>query len=257
MTFILSKNAQEKTAKLLTKTKQKTPRVHCITNRVTLTDCANGLLAAGAAPIMSEDIHEVEDIVSISNALVLNIGTPLSFQIESMIAAGKKAKTVGVPIIFDPVGAGTTKLRDTISKRIIEEVRPDIIRGNMSEIRALHVFSGSINGVDAFVSDFVTFDNAFEASLLVKETAQKFGCIVGATGEVDIISDGKKTFFVANGHPALCKITGTGCVLSSLVGGYAGAVGMTDKEKLLDATVAAFVLNGLAGEIAYDFAEKN
>jgi hydroxyethylthiazole kinase len=257
VTLILSKTTQEKTAKLLTNTKQKIPLVHCITNRVTMTDCANGLLAAGAAPIMAEDLREVEDIVSISSALVLNIGTLVPFQIESMLAAGKKAKKIGIPIIFDPVGAGATKLRDTVSKQIIEEVQPDIIRGNMSEIRALYGFSGHTKGVEAAASDAVTLDNAYEASHLVKEAALKFNCIVGATGEVDIISDGRKTYYVANGHPMLCKITGSGCVLSSLVGGYAGAVGLADKEKLLDATVAAFVLSGLAGEIAHGFVEKN
>jgi len=257
VTLILSKDTPEKVAKLLANVKQKIPLVHCITNRVTMTDCANGLLAAGAAPIMSEDLREVEDIVSISSALVLNIGTLMPLQVESMLAAGKKAKKIGVPIIFDPVGAGATKLRDTVSKQIIEEVQPDIIRGNMSEIRALYGFSGQTKGVEAAATDAVTFENAYEASQLVKEAALKFNCIVGATGEVDIISDGKKTYYVANGHPMLCKITGSGCVLSSLVGGYAGAVGLAEKEKLLDAVVAAFVLSGLAGEMAHDFVENN
>lgn len=256
MTLKISENANEKAAESLTNVKQKIPLVHCITNRVTITDCANGVLACGAAPIMAEDLREVEDITSISQALVLNIGTLMPLQIEAMLKAGKKAKALGIPVILDPVGAGATKLRDEVSKQIIDEVKPDIIRGNMSEIRALYGFAGHTKGVEAAASDAVTLDNAAEAAVIVKEIADKFGCVVGATGEVDIISDGKTTYFIANGHPMLCKITGSGCVLSALTGAYAGAVPEKTKENLLEAVVGAFVLSGLAGESAYAEAEK-
>lgn len=256
MTLKLSENAKTIAAESLTNTKQKIPLVHCITNRVTITDCANGVLACGAAPIMAEDLREVEDITSISQALVLNIGTLMPLQIEAMLKAGKKAKQLGIPVILDPVGAGATKLRDEVSKQIIDEVKPDIIRGNMSEIRALYGFAGHTKGVEAAASDAVTLENAAEAAVIVKEMADKFNCVVGATGEVDIISDGKTTYFVANGHPMLCKITGSGCVLSALTGAYAGAAPEKTKEKLLEAVVGAFTLSGLAGESAYAEVEK-
>ncbi|MDY0266922.1 MAG: hydroxyethylthiazole kinase [Methanimicrococcus sp.] len=233
----------------LTNVKNKIPLVHCITNRVTITECANGLLAAGAAPIMSEDAREVEEIVSISNALVLNIGTLMPLQIESMLIAGVKAKRIGIPVIFDPVGAGATRLRDDVSKQIIETVRPDVIRGNISEIRALYGFAGNTKGVDAAATDNVTLENAEETAFIVSELAKKYECIVGATGEIDIISDGKNTCYVGNGHPALCKITGSGCVLSSLAGAYVGAAKKTSEERM-NAVIGAFVLSGLAGEYA-------
>ena len=254
--FKESEYAKNKAIESLTAVKQKIPLVHCITNRVTITDCANGLLSAGAAPIMAEDLREVEDITSISQALVINIGTLMPLQIEAMLKAGKKAKTIGIPIIFDPVGAGATKLRDEVSKQIIDDVKPDIIRGNMSEIRALYGFAGHTKGVEAAASDAVTMENAKEASVVVKEMAEKFDCIVAATGEVDILSDGKTVYYVANGHPMLCKITGSGCVLSAVTGGYAGAAGSGSKENLLNASVGAFVLSGLAGEYAYADVEK-
>ncbi len=165
-------------------------------------------------------------------------------------------EAVGVPVIFDPVGAGATKLRDEVSKQIIDEVKPDIIRGNMSEIRALYGFAGHTKGVEAAASDAVTMDNAIEAAVIVKEMADKFDCVVGATGEVDIISDGETTYFVGNGHPMLCKITGSGCVLSALTGAYAGGAPEKTKEKLLEAVVGAFVLSGLAGESAFAEVEK-
>ncbi|WNY26999.1 hydroxyethylthiazole kinase [Methanolapillus ohkumae] len=251
--FILSDEAKTKAIYHLETLRMKKPLVHCITNRVTITECANGLLASGAAPIMAEDLREVEDIVSISQALVLNIGTLMPLQIEAMLKAGKKAKAIGIPVIFDPVGAGATPLRDSVSKQIIDEIEPDIIRGNMSEIRALYGFLGQTKGVDAAASDFITFENAKEAAGIVKELAVRYGCVVGATGKIDIISDGMNTFFVENGHEMLCKITGSGCVLSCLAGGFAGAV---EKEDYLMATVAAFVLNGMAGEMAYEYVNK-
>lgn len=256
MTLELSEKANEKAVESLANVKQTVPLVHCITNRVTITDCANGILACGAAPIMAEDVREVEDITSISQALVLNIGTLMPLQIEAMLKAGKKAKQLGIPVILDPVGAGATRLRDEVSKQIIDEVKPDIIRGNMSEIRALYGFAGHTKGVEAAASDAVTLQNAVDAAVIVKEMAEKFDCIIGATGEADILSDGKTTYFVGNGHPMLCKITGSGCVLSALTGVYAGAVGEKSKENLLHATVAAFVLSGLAGEYAYAEVEK-
>lgn len=256
MTLKLSEDAKLAAIDSLTAVQQKIPLVHCITNRVTITDCANGVLACGAAPIMAEDTREVEDITSISQALVLNIGTLMPLQIEAMLKAGKKAKQIGIPVILDPVGAGATKLRDEVSKQIIDDVKPDIIRGNMSEIRALYGFAGNTKGVEAAASDAVTMDNAEEAAAVVKELAEKFDCVVGATGEVDIISDGKTTYFVANGHPMLCKITGSGCVLSALTGAYAGAADEKTKENLLNAVLGAFVLSGLTGEYAYAEVDK-
>ncbi|WNY24704.1 hydroxyethylthiazole kinase [Methanolapillus millepedarum] len=251
--FILSNNTKTKAIDHLETLRLKKPLVHCITNRVTMTECANGLLASGAAPIMAEDVREVENIVSISQALVINIGTLMPLQVEAMIKAGKKAKAIGVPVIFDPVGAGATPLRDSVSKQILEEVKPDIIRGNMSEIRALYGFDGQTKGVEAAASDYVTFENAETAAKTVEELAKRYGCIVGATGKIDIVSDGENTYFIENGHEMLCKITGSGCVLSSLVGGFAGAAKRND---YLMSTVSAFVLNGLSGEMAFEFVEK-
>lgn len=226
--------------------KKKKPLVHCITNRVTMTDCANALLAIGAAPIMSEDRREVEEMVSIVQALVLNIGTLFPEQVESMILAGKKAKSLGIPVVFDPVGAGATALRNEVSARILEEVKPDIIRGNMSEIRALYGFAGATKGVEADISDAVTMDNAEKVSVIVKELARRHRCTVAATGAVDIISDGEEIIYTANGHEMLCRITGSGCMLSALTAGFA-AVSNGD---FLNATAAAFALMGVAGEEA-------
>ena len=113
------------------------PLVDCITNRVTINDCANILLAAGGSPIMAEDEREIEDIVRISQGLVLNLGILSQKVTASMITAGKAAKALGIPVVFDPVGAGASGLRDRLARMILREVQPDVIRGNFSEIKSL------------------------------------------------------------------------------------------------------------------------
>ena len=98
------------------------PLVHNITNYVTVNDCANALLAIGASPIMADDIAEAGDISAISSALVLNIGTLNQRTVASMLAAGKRANKLGIPVVFDPVGAGASKLRNDTTEEILEQV---------------------------------------------------------------------------------------------------------------------------------------
>lgn len=232
---------------LINNMKQTKPLVDCITNTVTINDCANILLAAGASPIMAEDIREVEEIVSISKALVLNTGVLTESTTEAMIKAGKQAKKVGIPIFFDPVGAGASKLRDEVAARILSEVKPDIIRGNMSEIKAL---SGNVinsRGVDAAEGDAVTEENHLELGRMVSDLAEKHSCVVCATGAIDTVSDGKETFYIKNGDSMLCDVTGTGCMCSALTGG------MCASGRYIAGAAAAVVLLGLSGEYAAEY----
>lgn len=142
--------------------------VHCITNYVTVNDCANVLLAAGASPIMADDIAEVEDITSLCSALVINIGTLNERTVRSMVAAGRKANSLGRPVVFDPVGVGASALRNETAARLLREVRFSVIRGNMSEMKALAGTGNTTRGVDADTGDVVT-----EESL---EAAIQFAC---------------------------------------------------------------------------------
>lgn len=249
----MNKNTEmtKKVIELLKNMRAAKPLVDCITNYVTINDCANMLLAAGGSPIMAEDIREVEEIVSIANGLVLNTGVLTEATIESMIKAGKKAKETGIPIVFDPVGAGASKLRDNTAKRILTEVKPDVIRGNMSEIRALCGGTISSRGVDASADDAVNENNLDSFAKIVGGLAEKYSCVVCATGAIDIISDGVHTFFVKNGDEMLCGVTGTGCMCSALTGGTCSS------GDNLTGAVAAVVLLGLAGEYAADWCRKN
>jgi hydroxyethylthiazole kinase len=232
----ISQNLRE----CLSNLKQKTPLVHHLTNYVTVNDCANIVLAIGGSPVMADAIEEVEEMVGIASALVLNIGTLNARTIGSMLAAGRKAKALGIPVILDPVGVGATVLRTETAERIIQEVKPDVIRGNMSEIKVLFGLNVATKGVDS-VAD------AEDATSVAKEMAQRHNCVVAITGKTDIVSDGTEVYLIENGHRILADVTGTGCMTSSLVGSFCGA-----NENYLFAAIAGIASMGIAGEIAQE-----
>lgn len=223
---------------ILQDVRHKKPLVHHITNYVTVTDCANITLALGGSPVMADDIGEVEEMVSFASALVLNIGTLNARTIESMLAAGRAAAKRGIPIVLDPVGVGATKLRTETAAQLISEVKPCIIRGNMSEIKLLAGMNVTIKGVDSVADE----DNS---RIIAEDLARKLSCIIAITGKQDVISNGVQTCFVDNGHEMLAKVTGTGCMTTSLVGTCCGAA-----QDWFSSTVAGIMMMGIAGEIA-------
>lgn len=223
------------------------PLVHNITNYVTVTDVANIILASGASPIMSDEPLDVEDITSICGGLNINIGTLNKNSIEGMFLAGKKAKELGHPVLLDPVGAGASKLRTETAVKIVDEIKPDVIRGNISEIKTLAIGSGTTKGVDADAADAVTDETLEKSVRFVKDFAKAAGCIVAITGAIDLASDGEKCYVIRNGRPEMGKITGTGCQLSGMMTGYIAA----NSNNKLEAAAAAICAMGLAGEIGY------
>lgn len=241
-------------ATMLNTLRQKGALVHNITNYVTVNDCANAILALGASPIMADDALEVEEIISICNALVINIGTLNTRTIESMILAGKKANALGKPVILDPVGAGASSLRTETVFRLLKEINFAIIRGNISEIKTVYAGSGSTKGVDADINDQLNTANQEEVFAFAKELSLKTGAVIAITGAIDLVTDGAQVSLIANGHPTMSQITGTGCMLSSMLGAYAGA----NPQDLYSATVAAVAHMGIAGERAAQLmSEKN
>ena len=231
-------------AQLLTKVKDKTPLVHQITNYVTVNDCANIVLALGGSPVMADDEAEVEEMVSIASALVINIGTLNARTIKSMLLAGKKANQLGVPVILDPVGVGATALRTETAEKIIAEIRLSVLRGNKSEIKAVAGFGTKTRGVDSI--DDTLGAGTVDGTELAKNLADRLHCTVAITGKQDVISDGVKTGLIDNGHQILSKVTGTGCMATALIGCYAG---VTEDNFL--AAAAGIMTMGLAGEKAW------
>lgn len=236
---------------LIENMKSDKPLVECLTNRVTINDCANMLLAMGASPIMAEIESEMEEIMSISDALVLNLGLLDDDYLKAMKTAAKAAKKFGKPVIVDPVGAGASKLRDDVCREIIKLAEPDIIRGNLSEIRALSGGTVKSKGVDASSDDVVTDNNKFGLGEMVKNLAKRTGSVVCGTGAIDIISDGENIYYGKNGHEMLCDVTGTGCMCSAMMGAMAAS------GDSLTAAIAGVTMLGLAGDYAHEYVEKN
>lgn len=222
----------------------KKPLVHCITNYVTVNDCANIILAAGGTPTMAHDIREVEEIVSIASALVLNLGTV--GDIDAMVAAGKRANALGKPIVLDPVAAGASRLRTESCARILKDLKLSVVRGNISEIKALATGHADIRGVDAGAKDAVTEENLDAVCQMAQDFAKVTGAVIAISGRLDIIADADRTCVIANGCPEMAQITGSGCMLTALIGTFAGA----QSDDVYSATVQAVSAMGLCGELA-------
>lgn len=226
--------------------REKSPLVHQITNYVTVNDCANITLAIGASPVMADDINEVEDMVSIASALVINIGTLNSNTVKSMIAAGKKANELGVPVVLDPVGVGATPFRNKVGAELIKEVKFSVIRGNLSEIKSLYGADVKTKGVDSLE------ESSLNEVGLAKEIAKRWGTVIAITGAKDIITDGERVAVVENGHKIMSKVTGTGCMCTALTGAFAGVC-----EDAFTAALAGVVSMGIAGEKANERLVEN
>lgn len=227
--------------------RRKSPLIHNITNYVTVNDCANMLLACGGSPIMADDPDDAVEITAICGGLNLNIGTLNQRTIPAMFAAGKRAKELGHPVVLDPVGAGASKLRTDTALGLLNEVRPTVIRGNISEVKTLALGSGTTKGVDADVADKVTEENLDGAVAFAKGFAQRTGAVIAITGAIDIAADGERAFCIRNGHPMMSAITGTGCQLSALTAAFVTA----NPDTPLEAAAAAVCAMGLCGEIAF------
>ncbi|MDD3440394.1 MAG: hydroxyethylthiazole kinase [Kiritimatiellae bacterium] len=216
------------------------PLVHNITNYVVMNFTANILLAAGAAPVMAHAENEVEEMVAFAKALVLNIGTLDDAWIAAMLKAGRKASELGVPVILDPVGAGATTLRTEAARRILGEVRVSLVRGNASEILALSGAEARTRGVDSA-------DTVEAAAARAGALARDLGVPVAITGPVDCVTDGRRVLRVANGHPLMGCVTGTGCGATAIIGAFAGV----DADPV-SAAATGLAYYGLAGEVAAD-----
>ena len=231
------------------------PLVHCITNYVTVNDCANMVLAAGGSPIMADDIGEVEEIVTICNSLVINIGTLNERTIRSMFHAGKKAKALNHPVILDPVGAGASRLRTDTAAALLREVHPSVIRGNLSEMQTLAGEEGHTRGVDAAEPEEKTQTTTMSqaesvckasSAVLARRLAATTGSVIAVTGAIDYVSNGKIIAAVSNGNKMMARITGSGCMLSALIGAWCGA----NPDNLFYSTVLAIAAMGICGERA-------
>jgi hydroxyethylthiazole kinase len=230
----------QKAAETLRRVRERRPLVHNITNYVVMNYTANALLACGASPVMAHAAEEVEEMVSLAGALVLNIGTLSPSWIEAMLKAGKKANAIHVPVILDPVGSGATRLRTDSARQLIEEVSIRVIRGNASEILSLaRDKSGTrTKGVDSVH----TVDQVRETATVL---AKELKTTLAITGAVDLITDGERICRVMNGHEMMSHVTGTGCAATVIIGAFLAVC-----PDPLEAATTGLSYFGLAGEKA-------
>lgn len=222
----------------LQKVRDNAPLVHNITNFVVMNNTANALLSIGASPVMAHAVDEVAEMTSLASALVINIGTLSKEWITAMAMAMTAARKNQIPIIFDPVGAGATKFRTRTCLDLLDQTAPTVIRGNASEIMALAGDCSKAKGVDSLA---VSSDAEHAALALAK----KYECVVCVSGAVDLITDGKYTTRVFNGHPLMPKVTGLGCTATALIGAFSAI-----NTDTLEATVHAMTIMGICGELA-------
>ncbi len=218
--------------------REKKPLIHSITNLVVMNETANAILCLGALPIMSHAIEEVEEMVGISSALVLNIGTLTPAWVDAMELAGRRANELNIPVILDPVGAGATRLRTDSSKRLLQNVKVSIVRGNAAEVATLAGIAAEVRGVESVAI-------AAEPADIAAQFASTYGCTVAITGAIDHVSDGKRSAQLANGHAMLGKVVGTGCISNTIVASFAAV-----QADPFIAAVGGLTAIGVAGEMA-------
>ncbi|WP_258359851.1 hydroxyethylthiazole kinase [Moorella sulfitireducens (nom. illeg.)] len=231
-------NWGEKVASMRQRVREQRPLVHHITNLVVTNLTANVTLAVGASPVMAYAPEEVADMARLAQAVVLNMGTLTQEVVEAMLLAGKAAGEAGIPVIFDPVGAGATPFRTATAQRIIKELHVDILRGNASEIACLAGLGGQTRGVDAA-------GVPARVAEMTRQIAQDLGTVVVVTGATDYISDGRRLIAVDNGHPMLTLVTGTGCSATSVIAAFRAV-----EANGVEAGAAALAYYGLAAEKA-------
>lgn len=219
--------------------KQTQPLIHCITNPISINQCANGILAIGARPMMAEHPKEVSEITRTAQALMLNLGNITDVRMESMMISAKTAKYQNIPFLLDAVGIACSTLRREYIREFLDTATPTVIKGNYSEIQALYRDSYRCTGVDADSGlDIQTIDHA------AISLARSLGTVILASGKVDIVTDGNRLYHIHNGTPLLSQVTGTGCLQGALCASYLSA------KPGIEAVITGSSVLGICGELA-------
>jgi hydroxyethylthiazole kinase len=223
---------------ILARIKQEKPIILNITNNVTMDFVANGLLSVGASPLMSLAEQEMEELVTIAHAVVINLGTLDSRFVHLCHHACLLANQWGKPIILDPVGAGASRYRTDTALELLLEFSISIIRGNASEIMAL----------SESPMPMTVIDNATELDAAIynaKSLANHYNAAIMISGKRDVMVDSGKVAYCDRGSPMMSMVTGTGCLLSALLGAFRAV----EEDRFL-ATQAAAVFFATCGEQA-------
>ena len=239
-------NMKESLAQIIEDLQSAKPVLHHITNYVTARDCADTALAMGASPIMADNAEEIAEVIAASDALVLNLGTISEARMEAMELAVGTAKEAGIPVVLDPVGVMSSSLRLEFALRLLQAGYITIVRGNCGECKALLEQETDGRGVDS-----VQVPDQGEVLKTVKDAAQQYQCIFAMTGVVDYISDGKRALMINGGNPLMTRITGGGCMTTTVVAACAAVA----EDKFAGAMLGLIIM-GQAAELAAGLLEK-
>ena len=237
---------QNQFGKIIEELQKKCPVIHHITNYVTVESCADAAICAGASPVMADDPEEVENITAGSDALVLNIGTIDYNKTIAMERAAAAAQKKGIPVVLDPVGAMSSAMRLNFALKLLQSGAITIVRGNYDECKALVDEKAVGRGVDG-----ITQADEGEKLQAAKALAAKFNCVVALTGKVDYVSNGKQVLVLNGGNEMLKKITGAGCMTTTLCACCAAVC-----KDYMTAAALGVVIMGQAAELAAGFMEK-
>ena len=219
--------------------RERRPLVHQITNYVVMNETANATLALGALPVMAHAREEVEEMVGLAGALVINIGTLSPHWVDAMLLAGRAANERRLPVVLDPVGAGATRYRTETAKRLLDELDVTVLRGNAGEVATLVGVDAEVRGVESMMA-------GTDPGVLAREAGKRLGLVASVTGPVDHVSDGETVLGVANGHELLGTVSGTGCMSTAITGCFLAA----KPDAPLEAAAEALAAFGVAGEDA-------
>ncbi len=220
------------------------PLIHCITNHISINDCANIVLSVYGQPMMAEHYKEVSDITASSDALAVNLGNITDDRMKSIMISGKRAYEEKIPSIIDIVGVSCSKLRLDFAIDFIDKCKPSIIKGNMSEIKAIFGLDIKSKGIDVNDEDITSDETLNNNIFIVKSLALKTNSTVVSTGAIDIISDGKESYIIKNGCKELSRITGTGCMLNVLIATYLSS------RDIINSAILGTVVMGISGELS-------
>jgi len=226
-------------AQIMYALRTRAPLIHAITNPISITQCANTILALGARPIMAEHPREVEEITATSAALLLNLGNITDVRMEAMLRSAGAARDASIPVVLDAVGTACSRLRRDYALHLLEAFPTAVLKGNCAEINALACPAYTASGVDGDKSLSLAAA-ARSAGML----ARRFRCTVLVSGKTDLVTDGSQTRLIQNGTPQLSTVTGTGCMLGALCACFLA------EASPMDAAEAACLMLGIAGELA-------
>ena len=218
--------------------RSKRPLVLNLSNFVSLDFVANALLAVGASPIMSFEAREMKDLVALSSAVVINMGTPSAAWLELVELTWDLARTYDKPVVFDPVGSGASTLRTEMARSLLQRFPATIVRGNASEITSLFDAEQWTKGVDSAISSELAYERLHPVMSDLPTTYV-------ISGKRDFILDAETTYGIDNGHSLMGEVTGSGCVATAIIAAFCAV-----QKRPAQAALHAMTMMGLAGEQA-------